>query len=538
MVLKLTWIPESGATVKTETDFTVDLGVDQPFVFIERKPDRTCLLVANGCIDSQRKTMTGLFGVTEGDAILVPMQHVTLHFGCAQTYRWGGKPAYDPPATWGDWWLRHFPKAAAEQVGIENHLATLGFAFDDTPHTNPDASGSARVFQSAWAGTLAAALGIDLWRVYDAAVAFTDFQLRWRHALFYDASGAILRAHENPWWRVGPTGWDGAIKLKIDSPYKFETTQHLAPDIFFTLAVGWGDYAARLYCDAYIEAVLTRPEFRSSALADDQRSHGYCFRLAALWTLAKMDSLERDEAIVRVVDGLRRAKGFAQGLPYPSRNPPKTGYWSYGWPSLVDWTPYAAANKLVLPSNLAPPTAGGTLDHLRPWLTATAKERKLIATYFTDADTGLWGALRAVSTFQTGGPLLGGLCALRDVPGAAALVPDIALLIRHVTASLMVARMDGIEPGGTTIKANPIHYARSALFPQRVMGWGGGGGLVKNGTCVWMIHSLLEAEASLGPNLKQQALELAKTLYTNTDYPHPPDIQTVGLISLQAFGPK
>jgi len=515
------------------------MGAGLPDVFVALEFERIQLVLANGHVSPPpdqtllaTPPIIGTCNLTYGGETLLPAKEVTIRYGCAEVVRIGKPREYRPPAAWTDFWLRHMPTEPATAVKVIAQIEQADYGFDDTGFQNPDQSGSARVCQSVWAGTLAAALDIDVDRARFAAEKFTDCQLRWRHALFYDDAGRVLRAHEQPWWRVGASGWDGQVKWTSDSPYKFETVQHLAPDRFLALAVGWGDLAALLYTDAYIESVLTRPEFRASQLADDQRSHGYCMRLAALWTLAGMGSAERDKALLRVVDGWRRANGVAfTGEPYPSIAPVHTGKWSHGYPSLVDWLPYAKANKLVLPASLAPPLPGETCDHLRGWLEAQALSRGLPKNAFTDGTAGLWQG--AVVVWQTA-VALGALCALRDVPEAAALVPDVSKMIQHSTACIVgPGAAPGIGPTGITLFPNPVHDAYMARHPERVSVGGG-----KNGTSTWIVNPLLAAVQSLGPTLASQARDLAALEWKLTDYPSPPDLQTTGLLPIKELGLK
>ena len=432
--------------------------------------------------------------------------------------------------TWSEWWTRHLQPdiVLPADSALLSALRDEPCGFDDEPFLNPDQSGSARCSQSAWRGTLLAALDPGSRdEVYAAAVAFTDFQLRYRHAFYYGLDGKLLTASEAPWWRQGPKGWDGAIKRPSGSPYQFETTQHLAPDRFLCLAAGWGDPVAKLYARAYTECVLTRPECKG-AVADDQRSHGYTLRLLALRLLTDPDNSDYQQALVRTISGLRAANGFAPGgtYPYPSRNPPKTGKWPYGWPSASDWNAYSKLNGLVLPPDLKAPLAGETCDHLRTWLTQKAKSLGLPGDRFTDGKGGLWDGWRAVALFQCG-VLLHGLIAVRDVPAAAALVPDIDALIKHVTACITVSgTLGGTHPADGPVVADPFVYSYAAYAPWRCMPWlTSAGGPIKNGAITWLAAPLLLVGRK----------DLAKEIWERTDWPSPRDPEVFGAACYKEF---
>ena len=536
--ISIHWRGESGkgSFDITESGYVASYGY-MPDIFARVEPTRACILLANGEVDTAhpagRPTLVGQYAVSVAGLTKVPWTDATIRFGCAEVVRLGEPTAWSPPREWTAYWLKDMPEDGAEVEKISDRLRGMSFEFDDTSYQNPEQSGSARVCQWGWAGNLAACMGIDQDRARIAAERFTDFQFRWRHAFFYDSAGHGLIAAEQPWWRVGPSGWDGAVKWTSDSPYKFEAVlQHLAPDRFMALAVGWSDFAARLYTDSYLEAVYTRPEFRAGTTADDQRTHGYCMRLAALAML--MDYGDAHE-LEGVVDGWRRANGFAPitGEPYASIAPAKPGKWAHGYPSLVDWTMYSAANKLELPDDVPPPTAGGTCDHLIGWLESQAIARGLPKQYYTFAHPfGLWQGHTIV--WQTG-VALGALCMIRDVPAAAALVPDIHKLIQHATACIVGPGMRPglIGPTGTTLQPNPFHNSYHSRLPQRGMPGGGA-----NGTATWLIHPLLAALQSLGPGLILDALKAAGDEWSLTTYPSPPDLQTSGPLPIRHYGSK
>lgn len=501
-------------------------GPGKPDIFLESRQGRITLVLANGDATTHTGTMTGTFAASYGGAPLFAKTNCTLYDGCARVFRKGEPAAYDPPEPWEQFWLRHWQETSA----WEGLVKDLAHDFDDAPYFNPDQSGSARVCQSAWSGTLSVVAGTD--SAHEAAIAFTGFQLQYRHEFYYLPDGSPLRAAAAPWWRQGVHGWVGQVIRPSASPYQRETLQHKAPDRFFTLAAGYGDFPATLLCDAYIEGTLTEPECRSSQLADDMRSHGYLLRTLALDMLRRPNYQPTKDGLVAAVAGLRKAMSVLDAeVLYPCRNPPKTGKWPYGWPSLLDWTPYAAKHALALPPEVPPPTHGGTCDHMRPWLAATAKARNLPGNYYTDADTGLWGLFRGVALFQCG-VLLQGLCVVRDIPPAAALVPDIDKLIQHVTACILgPGTAPGRDPSGVPVLAQPLHYAYASGWPGRVMPWG----FAKNGTVTWLCNPLLMARASLKPNQLEPAQELARGIWEHTDYPQPRDIEVFGLLAHKEF---
>ena len=247
-----------------------------------------------------------------------------------------------------------------------------------------------------------------------------------------------------------------------------------------------------------------------------------------------MTTSERDAALQRVVGGWRKANGFAPmtGEPFPSIAPTHTGKWSHNWPSLVDWIPYSKAFNLTLPPELLPPLPGETCDHLWSWLEAQAVARKLPKNSYTNGVSGLWQG--SVLPWQTA-VALGALCAIRDVPAAADLVPDVNKLIQHTAACIVGPGMapDGVGPTGTVLQPNPLWDCYTARHPKRViMGPGG------NGTSTWVPNPLLCSESSCGSVLALKVRDAAKLLWGMNTYPSPPDLETTGLLPITTFGLK
>ncbi|HZL98653.1 MAG TPA: hypothetical protein VFD43_00245 [Planctomycetota bacterium] len=546
-MISLTWKPEGGDKI------ALDLGVGAfqrvgagcPDVYLDLHGTGATLVVANGCVEDPGKkplgtTLSGTLRIFGAEPSLAAPRALSIRYGCAEVFRLGEASGYSPPREWASHWLRHMPEDTAE---IQARLQETDFSFDDTPYTNPEVSSTseARCCQSVWAGSLAAAMGLDQDRVRAAAEAFVDFQLRWRHYFFYLADGSPLLAHEHPWWRVGPSGWDGAVSWTSDSPYKFEAVlQHMAPDRILELAVGFNDFAGRLCANAYAEAVMTRPEYRQGSKADDQRTHGYTMNFSALLRLGRLESPARHEAMLRMVNGWRSANGTAPtGEPYASMSPSKTGKWSHGYPSLYDWTIYSKAYELHLPapgqdptcpSGLLPPAPGETCDHLIPWLESQAVGRGKPKTAFTFGPDGLWQGVTIV--WQTA-VALGGLCDLRD---AGAPIDDIDDLIEHAALCIVGpgATPGGIGPTGTPITPAPIYNSYTSRHPKRVMAGGG-----KNGLATWIINPLLRAAlVRHGSAFAAACRELAEREWKLTDYPKPPSLETTGVLPLAEFGAK
>jgi len=546
MSITLTWKPDDGAKITVATPGTgfYKGGPGQPDVFASFEAQRGELVISNGWSDADNPKLgapvSGTLRVFGAEPKLAEPRHVTIQFGCAEVIRMGEPCAYSPPREWSNWHTRNMPDDPAAVAHVMERLAETDFFFDDTPYANPEQSKTSegRVCQALWAGSLAAALGIEQDRVRDAAQAFVDFQLRWRHYFFYDTAGKQLTAAGNPWWRVGPSGWDGQVKLDLtdeSNPYLFEAVlQHLAFDRLFELAIGFNSFSGRLCTEAYIEAVLTRPEFRSGTLAQQQRTHGYCAELSARIILAGMQNAEREAAMQRMVGGWREANGTSAALfPYPSISPPKTGKWPHGYPSLVDWEVYSKHWKLFLPPGTMPPLPGETCDHLIPWLEQQALGRGLAKTAFTFGPDGLWQGSAIV--WQTA-IALGGLCDLRDV---GAPIEDIDNLIAHAARCIVGpgAVSGGIGATGTPITPNPVYNSYIARFPSRVTPGPG-----KNSTTRFICERLLRAEQSFPEsNLAELCRQLAKVIWTATDYPSadaPINLETMGVLPIKVFGVK
>ena len=498
--LALTWKPDDGAkvTVPLTSSGFIKGAVGAPDAFVQLEANRAELVISNGWSDGNNpglgKPLAGTLRVFGAEPKLAAPQHRVIDFGCAEVVRMGEPCAYSPPREWSNWHTRNMPDDPAAVAHIMERLADTDFFFDDVPFANPEQSSTSegRVCQALWAGSLAAALGIEQDRVCDATQAFVDFQLKRRHYVFYDGDGKPLTAAGNPWWRMGANGWDGQIKLDLttpESPYLFEAVlQHLAPDRLFELAVGFNSLSGRLCTEAYIEAVLTRPEFREGKLAEQQRTHGYCMGLAALIRVAGMSNPDRDAAVTRMVDGWRDANGTSVFLqPYPSISPPKLGKWPHGYPSLVDWEVYSKHHKLFLPPGLFPPLAGETCDHLVAWLEQQAIGRGMEKNAFSFGTDGLWQGSAIVWMTAIA---LGGLCDLRD---AGAPIEDIDNLIAHAARCIVGpgATPGGIGATGTTIPCNPVYNSYIARMPSRVTPGPG-----KNSTTRFIPERLLRAATS------------------------------------------
>lgn len=541
--------PPLSVVVDNDARF-VRLGDQCPDVFIRPTIGGLTIIASHGCVEVDdvlsigkplaKPPIQGVLYVESNGAPLVKKVALDLRYGGAIPFRTGSaaKPPYVAPTSWSAWWLRHWPKGAATSSALRKRYVDVAYNFDDSPYFNASQSGSPRAVQAGWPGTLVAALRLgedaDVW---EAARAFTDFQMKWRHAIFYDANGKLLRADEQSWWKVGRYGLEGQVKWTSDSPYEREDEQHVAIERLLEAAVGYGDEAARLYCEADMECWMTRPEFRGAQLADDQRTHGYLIRRIVEQMLAFPDQADSlGPALQRVVDGLRRAFGYEGGdsdsAPFVSRAPPKTGKWSHGYPSRKDWDDYAAEHNLVLPAGLLPPVQGETCDHLRDWLKSMAIVRHLAPDHYTDADTGLWGWFRAVVVWQLS-VILHALCALRDVPAAASFVPDIHQLIRRTVACIVgPGRAAGEDVHGQPVRTASIWDAYAALRSRRVVAPES----EKNGTPTWMPDALLQAYESIGPGHRQQAYDLARWIWERTDYPHELDLQIFGPIVWREFG--
>jgi len=527
----------------------VRLGSGAPDVHIRPRPGGFTLIVSNGCFEGPSqpanggKPVQGMLYVESGGVALVKKTVLDLGFGGAIPYRMGSaaKPDYAAPTSWDQYWLRNWPTDTVVSAKLQQLYQDVAYNFDDTPFFNASQAGSGRCSQSAWPGTIVAALGLgeDL-EVFEAARTFTDFQMKHRHSIFYDAQGRLLRADENPWWKVGRYGLEGSYKLTLVTPaypYEREDEQHPAAKRALTLADAYGDEAALLYCEADMECWLTRPEFRFAQMADDQRTHGYLIERVALQVLAFPEHEERlVPALLRVVDGLRQAYGVEpkSGMPYPSRAPAKTGKWSHGYPSLADWLLYATEKGLVLPKEVALPVQGGTCDHLRPWLAQKAKDTGFPSDYYTDGDQGLWGRFRAVVVWQCA-VILHGLVAVRDVPACAKHVPDVGLMIRRIVACILgPGRAPGWGVFAQPMVTSSVWDAYASGFPARVVS----AESEKNGTVTWLPDPLLCSLPSLGPGHVPQARELARWIWEHTDYPHELDLQVFGPVVWREFGDK
>lgn len=542
--------PPLSVVVENDVRF-VSLGDQCPDFFIRPRTNGLTVIASNGRFDAPGKPANGaraVQGTLQIEVAGVPLVKKTtidLRFGGAIPYRGGqaAKPFYQAFDAWDEHWLRHWPKDPAVSAGLRQRYQDAPYDFDDAPFFNGDQSGSERCTQVSWIGTMVAALrlGEDA-EVWEAARIFLDHQMKWRHSIFYDTMGQLLRADEQPWWRVGRYGLDGTYKLDLvgeedgQSPYERVTEQHIADDRCLLAAVGFGDEAAKLYCEADMECWLTRPEFRDAQTADDQRSHGYLVRRIFLQMLARNDQVERlGPWLARVVDGLRRAYGEwgDPTRPSPSRAPAKTGKWSHGYPTRVDWLAYAGEMSLVLPPELAAPEIGGTCDHLRPWLKATALERKLAGDYYTDGDDGLWGRHRAVVVWQCS-VILHALCAVRDFHITQAFVPDVDQLIKQVVWCVVgPGSGNGMDEAGKLITTPSCWdaYASASRYLRVVRAES-----EKNGTITWMPDALLESEPSLGPGLKAAGRAIALWVWQHTDYPHAKDLQVFGPICCREFG--
>jgi len=544
-MITLTWKPDGGDKVAvplTGSGFTKG-AAGSPDLFVQLESNRAELVIANGWADATNpglgKPVSGTLRIFGAEAALVAPQHRTIAFGRALVVRMGAPAAYVAPPSWAAWHTRNMPTDPAAVASIKARLEDTDFSFDDTPFANPEQSSTSegRVCQALWAGSLAAALGIDTDRVRAAAEAFVDFQLRYRPYFFYDSDGKQLTAAGNPWWRVGAQGWDGQIKLDVvdaDNPYCFEAVlQHLAPDRLFELAAGFNGLAGKLCTEAYVEAVLTRPEFREGKLAEQQRTHGYCMGLGALIRVAGMSNPERDAAVSRMVDGWRKANGTAFQQPYPSISPPKTSKWPHGYPSLVDWQVYSKHHKLFLPPELKPPLPGETCDHLIGWLEQQAIGRGKDKDAYTFGDEGLWQGSAIVWMTAIA---LGGLCDLRD---AKAGIEDIDDLIAHAAKCIVGpgSTPGGVGATGTPIPPNPVYNSYIARMPSRVTPGPG-----KNSTTRFIPERLLRSEASFrNTNLAVACRALAKVIWSTTDYPKwdaPINLETMGTLPIAVFGSK
>lgn len=554
MSTTVTFRPLSGPAVAVDlTNQTrfASMGQGAPDVFqLRGAAGAWTLIIANGKVDDQSpgKAIGRIDGqiLVHQDGQQLVDQPISIEDGCTHDpFRFGPR-ALDQNAIPGDssdwtlFWLRHWPKDSAARAAIIGRLNAVSLELNEFGFNNPDQSKASeqRVCQSVWHGTLATCLGLRGADVRKASLAFVDYQLKYRHAVYYRKDGVCLRADDSPFWRQGPKGWDGKVKRPSASPAQFETVQHIAPDRQLYAAVVLQDEAGIFYNDAYFQCMLTRPEFRDSQVADDQRSTGYCIKLAALQLLVDPTDTDAQKGLMSAVTGLRHAMGFAKtGEPYVSIAPAHTGKWSHGYPSWQDWLEYKKALGLEPPMDQPtlhapnPDTKLGPCDHLRPWLREAAEEHGLKPDTYTDGADGLWQGHNIV--WQTA-VIVGALCIVRDIPAAAALIKDVSMLIKHAVAAIVGPGMNpGTGPEGEMVLPYPVHDAYTSRNPKRVMRGPG-----KNSTTTWICNPVLASRASLGPTLVAKAEALAHKIWTETDFPKPPSLEIMGLLPIREFGLK
>lgn len=459
------------------------------------------VIVANGPLAASRGTVEGTLRIeANGNSYLnIPM---TLHDGCAKVFRLGAKPVYSPPPWWIEFWTRHLPKDDTALLDTLKNWKT--YTFDDSPYANPDQSGSARVCQYMWAGTLAAAFGIRMEDVRVGAMQWVDDQFD-RPCLWYNESGGIMRAGAHPEIKVGQKGWTTPKRPSL-SPRQLETSQHMAPDRMLAAAVAFNDLAGWMLLDAYTECVLTWPESKG-ALADDQRSHGYVVRTLALSSAAF--GAKRPQfgiGLTNAIGGMTKAFGWAMGQPYPSRAPYHTGAWSHGYPGPNDGRKYFEVHGWEW---LDEWDSIPTCDHLIPLLKQKALAEKFPEYYYISGVHGLWDYFRAVVVWQVGVEL-NALCVARDL-GYPGLAPHIKHLAFCITGP---GRATGLDSWNNPVVAVSVHDAYAAYVPGRV---------VKvssdfNGTTTWLVAPLEMAAPDLGPGLRAAALSLASAIQTSSSY--------------------
>jgi hypothetical protein len=468
-------------------------------LFVLVRGSTIAVVLANGPIDTLRGTVEGKFRLSAFGHTFVDEQ-VTLHDGCSRLWRFGSLPAYAPAPWWIEHWQRYLPK---DEGPLRDALkAWKAYTFNDAPYANPDQSGSARVCQFGWAGTMAALLGIRTDDVRVGALQWVSDQLD-RPCLWYNASGGLFRAAAHPEVRVGQKGWITPKRPSL-SVRQLETAQHLAPDRALAAAVAFGDPAAWFLLDAYGECILTWPE-ADGAIADDQRSHGYVIRTLALLSVAMPQRMQFRVGLDNALYGLDAAGGWAMDQPYTSQAPSHTGAWSHGYPGPADGRAYFQVHGWEWDEawdELA------TLDSLIPLLRDKAVADKFSKDYYVTGPNGLWTYFRAVVVWQVG-VVVSGLCTARDL-GYEGLDASIRF---QVGCILGPGRSPGIDSNGNPAVSTAVHDAYAARVPGRVVK-----NTSLNGTTTWLVAPLIMALPSLGPAHKNEALTLAKLLMLNSSY--------------------
>lgn len=387
--------------------------------------DGLSLVLGNGLAgDDPSKARGPLAGevlVAYGGETRLGWTPVTIHDAGYDVLRFGSAktPAVRKLPEWDAWWLRDWWDAdgvapVASFDAVTARLAAHDYSSNEAKFaTNPDQpdSSTQRCCQYAWAGTIAACLGVAVDKVRDAALAWVDAQGN-RPMLYYTADGKLLN-RPDVW--IGEQGmrkgYHGKWERKTTSAWRNPDGAHRAIHRGLTAAVAFGDPVALLWCRAMLAAILSEPSVAFVLPSGEARAFGYTAEALALLYKFIEPSDRVIDGIGRCVQSVRGSMGYApNGNPFALMWPVEKIHGdTHVHPTVADCERYAKAHGM-----------GGAINpSVDAWLiyfTMHAKVDGLPENTYTTAPGGIqwylqgstaWGRLIAYRGTRTAHALLG-----------------------------------------------------------------------------------------------------------------------------------